>query len=145
MSRKKTLMEMSFKIIVTIVAVAILFFFLRWMWKSQIDLKATSYRIIKKFIPWTETIATREPNKIYQNGKAVGIVTGKIETQNDIVIFEELCETGELNQDIPFEYQRQKLQIISVKTTTGMKIVTSQKGSQIKKSVLSNVACKKVP
>ena len=145
MSRKKKMsMEILFKIIITIAAIVILFFFLRWIWKSQIDIKATSYRIIKKFIPGTDTIATRDPNKIYQNGKAVGIVTGKIETQNDIVIFEELCETEELNQDIPFEYQRQKLQIIKIESITGLKVITSNEGSQTRKSVLSNVVCREI-
>ena len=141
------LMETLFKIGITIVVIALIYFqiiFLRGVWKSQIDIRATCSKLMRKLSPEEEIIVTRDPAKIYQNGKVVGEVTGSVEVKNDFTIFKELTETEGLVQNMPFEYQRYRLKIINVGTRTGMKVVTSNKGSQVKKSVISDVVCKEV-
>lgn len=137
-------MEIFFKAIITIVVIVVSLFFLMWIWRSQIDLKATFHKIIKKSIPGTDIIATRDPTKIYQAGKEVGEVTGKVDTTDGRTVFEELCETAQLKHDIPFEFQRKSYRIISIEGITGMKVVASTNGSEVKTSVLSNVVCEEV-
>ena len=142
--KKKMSLEISFKVAMTILGVIVFIFFLKGVWKGQIDIKETWSRVARKVIPGTDVIAKRYPNKIYQDGKEVGTVSGNVQEKNDTIIFEELCETEELNRDIPFEYQRHKLKIIRINTIAGLRIAISNTNSKTKKAVLTNVVCEKI-
>ena len=137
-------MEISFKIVMTILGCFVLLFFLWGVWKGQIDIKETSSRILRKVISEPDFIAKRDPNKIYQNGKEVGIISKAVQEKDDTIIFGELCETEELDRDIPFEYQRRKLKIIRIESVAGLKISASSKDTNLKEGVLTNVVCEKI-
>jgi hypothetical protein len=137
-------MEIAFKIAMTILGCIVFLFFLRGVWKGQIDLRETCSRIVRRVITEPDFIAKRDPNKIYQNGKEVGIVSKNVQEKNDTIIFEELCETENLDRDIPFEYQRHKLRIIRIESIAGLKISASNTETEAKKAVLTNVVCERI-
>ncbi len=137
-------MEVVFKIVMTILGCIVFLFFLRGVWKGQIDIKETFSRILGKAISEPGFIAKRDPNKIYQDGKVVGIVSKSIQEKDNAIIFEELCETEKLDRAIPIEYQRHKLKIIRIGSVTGMKISASNTGTNVKEGVLTDVVCEKV-
>ena len=117
-------MQFFYKGIITVVVLIFWFYpgylFLRMIWKSQIDPKATCSRIVTFLSPASEEIATREPDKIYQDGKVVGTVLGKIkETSQDFEFFV-IYDTSQLNSNIPIEYKRHKLKIISNSPKIGL-------------------------
>ena len=95
-----------------------------------------------------EWVATREPNKIYQHGNAVGEVTGPVQEQDSIVRFAQLANTGALNQGVVFQYQRHDLRIRQIGSAIGMKtemqISDSGATSRSLTAVLENVVCEKV-
>jgi len=115
-----------------------------WLWPTQIDVRSTVLRYIHKLGPPTETLATRDPHKIYQNGKPVGDITGPIIEKDNIITFIELSSTSKLNKDIPFEYGRKFFQIIRIGSITGLKIEVGNERMQQKKSVMANVVCQEV-
>jgi hypothetical protein len=137
-------MEIAFKVAMTILGCIVFLFFLRGVWKGQIDIKETCSRIVGKLISEPDFIAKRDPNKIYQNGKEVGMVSKSVQEKDGTIIFEELCETEELDREIPFEYQRLKLRILRIGATTGVKISASSMDANVRKAVLTNVVCEKV-
>jgi hypothetical protein len=137
--KKKMSLEIPFKVAMTILGVVVFLFFLKGVWRGQIDIKETCLKIARKVIPWTDVIAKRSHNKIYQNGREVGTVSGNVQEKNNTIIFEELCETENLNRDIPFEYQRHKLKIIRIEIINRLKIDNSTK-----KDVLTNIVCEKI-
>ena len=124
-------------VIVILVVVVPLIRFVWQTWNNPIDLKETVRRWFKS---QSEIIAVRDPKKIYQNGKEVGSVTGRVEERNDdSIIFYELCETSELRRDHPFEYQNKTLKITKIGSEIRLKI-----GTPVKKNVLKDVVCKKL-
>ena len=137
-------MEIVFKIAMTILGCIVFLFFLRGVWKGQIDIKETFSRIVGKVISKPDFIAKRDHNKIYQNGKEVGVVSKAIQEKDNTIIFEELCKTEKLDREITFEYQRHKLKIIRIGTVTGLKISVSSTDTNVKEGVLTNVVCEKV-
>jgi len=142
--KERKSMEIAFKIAMTILGCIVFLFFLRGVWKGQIDIKETCSRIVRKVITEPDFIAKRDPNKIYQNGKEVGVVSKNVQEKNDTIIFEELCETENLDRDIPFEYQRHKLRIIRIESIAGLKISASNTETEAKKAVLTNVVCERI-
>jgi len=137
-------LEIFFKTVMTILGCIVFLFFLRGVWKGQIDIKQTCLRIARFFTKEPDFIVKRDPNKIYQNGKEVGIVSGNVTENDSNMTFEELSETETLNRNLPFDYQRNTLRIMRIESVTGMKICTSNTDSKIKKGVLSNVVCEKI-
>ena len=140
-------METLLKIGITIVVCLLIYYqivFLKWTWSTQIDPKATFSRLLKKATPDIEVIATRDPNKIYQDGNIVGEITGAIETKGDIIIFKQLSETSKLNRYAPIEHRRDKYQIVKITRSIGMKTVVSNTGSEQKSAVLEDIFCKKL-
>jgi len=137
-------LEILLKIAITILGIIVFAFFLKGVWKGQLDIKETFSRITKKFVSEPDFIAKRDPNKIYQNGNEVGIVSGNVRENDDTITFEELSETEGLNRDIHFEYKRHKLKIIKIEASAGFKITASTTNSKSHKAVLSNVVCKKL-
>ena len=94
------------------------------------------------------TELTRDQNKIYQNDNSVGDVIGEVEEKGDVVIFKQLNNTENLNQNIPFEYKKHTYQILRIETQIGMKIdmkigmTNSVMDSGV--GVLENVICRKI-
>jgi len=136
-------LEILFKIGTTVVIIVAIFWqllFVKWLWVNQVDLKATFSRFIKLTALKSDIIATRDPNKIYQQGKPVGIVAGQITEKGDTVIFKKLIETTNLNRKEPFEYKRDKCKIVSIGSLSVLDISNS---SGVRMGVLRNIVCQK--
>ena len=138
-------MEIGFKIFWTLVLIIVFVFSINWIWTHQIDVKETILGLFKKEVERpVDWIATRDENAIYQNGEIVGNVTAKVDETEDKLIFHEICNTSELNQELPFEYGREKLRIIEIGSITGQKIIVTSSGSEIKYNIMENVVCQRV-
>jgi hypothetical protein len=136
--------ELALKIGITIVVVVFMYYqlaFLKWTWFNQIDPKQTFSRFLKKATPSAEVIATRDPNKIYQNGNPVGNITGNVTIKDNNIIFEKLIETSALERNIPFEYKRDTYKIIKIEQEIGAEISNI---TGFNKNVLKNVVCEKM-
>ena len=95
-------------------------------------------------------IVIRAPEKIYQDGKKVGTVVGQITRRGNTVIFEMLTETADLKENLPFEYQKERLRIMSVEMRVGKNFyaTTSESGKLITQEyhdVLQKVVCESLP
>lgn len=140
-------MEILLKIGITLVTLVFIYYqciFIKWVWTSQIDSKKTISKILKKAAPDTDTIATRDPNKIYQNGNVVGDITGQIEEKDNLIIFKQISNTSNLDQGVLFEYKRNKCRIIRINTSIGIKIVATNSGTERRDAVIEDVVCKKI-
>lgn len=144
-------MEIFTKIIISIVASGVLILWvlgyiktMKWTWHSQIDTRETVKRFLTEKPDLVQNVVSRDENKIYQNGKIVGEITGAIETREGFTIFKQLCETSNLDRNVFFEHKRDKYQIVKIERSMGMKIVASTKSSEQKNAVLENVYCRKV-
>ena len=153
-------MQLLIKLVITailVISFLVLFIWgvgiLSFVWSSQIDTKETLWRMLKRLISppkVAEVIAIRDPNRIYQNGKEVGNVTGPVDIKNDVVIFHKLSETSKLDEGRPFEYKEDHLKIISVGPRIGRQMTgtTSDSGKLLtteQHDVIENVNCKKLP
>jgi hypothetical protein len=140
-------MEFIIKIFLTVAVIVIIFFCvisLRWIWRSQIDVKETGRQLLntpKRSMDW---VATRDTTKIYQEGKIVGTICGEVKEFNNQIIFKEICNTEQLNKSEPIEYKRDKLKIVSTGGISGGKIVVTTERSTSKKSIISDVVCEKI-
>ena len=134
-------MEIVFKIFWTLVLIIVFVCSINWIWTHQIDVKETILGFFKKPVDW---IATRDENAIYQNGEIVGNVTEKVDETEDKLIFHEICNTSELNQELIFEYRREKLRIIEIGSIIGQENIVTSSGSEIKYNIIRNVVCEKV-
>ena len=139
-----TFLELSIKIIFSVIALLLCIFVIRWLWTHQIDPVETVKRLLGKAEKPVEWIATRDPNAIYQNGQIVGNVSGGVEETDGKMVFREICNTSSLDQDSFFEYRRDRFEIISIGHIIGQEIVTTDKGTEIKKALLKNVQCERI-
>ncbi len=133
-------METLFKLSVTALVAWFVYYQIAFVWKlwhSHVDPVATFSRIIEQLKPDTPMVATREPNRLYQGGNVVGQVEGDVIVKKDIVVFAQLSETSDLNEDQPIEYQRLTLKIRNVRVRK-FSVVTS-KG--LRNSVWEDVTC----
>jgi len=138
-------MEIVFKIFWTLVLIIVFICSMNWVWTHQIDVKRTILSFFKKEVERpVDWIATRDENAIYQNSEIVGNITAKVDKTEDKLIFHEICNTSELNRDLPFEYGREKLQIIEIGSIIGQKIIVTSNGSEIKYNIMENVLCQRV-
>ena len=138
-------MEIVFKIFWTLVLIIVFICSINWVWTHQIDVKRTILSFFKKEVERpVDWIATRDENAIYQNSEIVGNITAKVDKTEDKLIFHEICNTSELNRDLPFEYGREKLQIIEIGSIIGQKIIVTSNGSEIKYNIMENVLCQRV-
>ena len=138
-------MEIVFKIFWTLVLIIVFVCSINWIWTHQIDVKETILGFFKKEVERpVDWIATRDENAIYQDGEIVGNVTAKVDETEDKLIFHEICNTSELNRELPFEYGREKLQIIEIGSITGQKIIVTSSGSEIKYNIMENIVCQRV-
>lgn len=86
-------------------------------------------------------MVTRDKNKIYQGGNAVGEVTGPVEQKSSQIHFAQLANTSGFDMGKSFEYQRLILRVVRVGTRTGMKIEMTDKGSRTLTGVFEDVLC----
>lgn len=134
-------MELTFRIILTIVFSGVWLIGLRWVWTNQLDPRATVSRFSEKTLAPPGWVATREPNKLYQSGRAVGDVTGPVDHSDEQVVFVQIVNTTDLDRTKPFEYQRLTLRVLSVGSVFGTKSEVSDQGSRVLTAVLENVSC----
>lgn len=134
-------LEAVFKGVMTVLLTAIWFWSVKWLWTTQIDPRATFAKVATKPFEAPSWVATRDPKKIYQNGVAVGDVTGDVKEVTDRIQFAQLANTGQLKRDVPIEYQRYRLRIVEVRAVIGMKSVVTDQGSQLLTSVMEGVTC----
>jgi len=153
-------MQLFIKLVITAILVIFFMVLLIWgvgilsfVWSSQIDTKETFWRMLRSIISppkVAEVIATRDPNKIYQNGKEVGNVIGPVDIKNDVAIFHKLSGTSKLDESRLFEYKEDHLKIRSVGRRIGKEITsTSQESGELLTmehlNVIEKVVCEKVP
>lgn len=137
-------MELFTKIIITFIVILLGAKVLHWTWTSHIDLKATVRKFVTQEPKISDTVVTRDPNKLYQNGVAVADVTGPVQINNGSVLFSQLANVSGLDKSQPIEYKRFKLRVTQVQTTIGMKMVVSDKGSSVLQNVMEGVTCEKL-
>ncbi|GEM_PF-4992242 len=141
-------MEILFKVAITAAVTCLIYYqlvFLRGVWRSQVDPGATIGRIIDTFKPKTDVIATRDQNKIYQVGKAVGDVSGAVTEEGATVKFTRILNTSGLAVNQPFEYRRLRLKIRSIGARAGMYVNQTDAGAITGTDVLSDVVCDRLP
>jgi hypothetical protein len=134
-------LENLFKVTLSVLFTAVWLVGVRWVWTHQLDPVATVQRLMRKPFKAPEWVATREPNKIYQNGNVVGEVIGPVQEQDSIIRFEKLANTGALNKEVVFQYQRHNLQIRQIGAAYQMQFVP---GAAPAIAVLEKVVCEKV-
>lgn len=134
-------MELITKIVITIIVLAVGGKILHWTWTSHIDLKATARRLATQQPKIADTLVTRDPNKLYQNGVAIADVTGPVQINNGLISFAQPANVSGLDRSQPIEYQRYRLKVTQVHTITGMKTVASNKGSSLLQNVMEGVTC----
>ncbi|MEW5982816.1 MAG: hypothetical protein AB1806_10660 [Acidobacteriota bacterium] len=134
-------MELAFRIIVSVVLTGVWLIGLRWVWTNQLDPRATVARLSEKTLAPPDWVATRDPSKVYQDGNAVGDITGAVKPGADQIHFAQLANTASLDVSRPFEYQRLRVKVIKIDSSMGMKVVTSGSGSTVLRAVLEGVQC----
>lgn len=112
--------ELILKIFITLFAIAIFSGVLYWIWSHQLDPKATVEKVIHRAIEPPDWIATRDQNKVYQNGKPIADVRGDIREDGLRVTFDQLVNVQGLSTDQPIEYRRLKLHVLNVGSVRGV-------------------------
>ena len=138
MAREMTL-EVFVKVVIILVVTVAWGVTVRLVWTSHIDPKATIQRLLSKTMETPGWIATRDPNKLYQNGEVVGDISGEVQDLEDQVLFRELSNTAALDKNAPFEYQRKTLRITSIRAISGMKVSPTGPKSNVLEDVLCEV------
>lgn len=136
-------MELLIKISITLVTLFVAIRVLCWTWKSHIDTIASIRRVLFSEPQISEVLVTRDSNKLYQNGKEVGDVTGNVEETKEKIIFKQIANCSDLNTSDVLEYQRFKLKITQIGTVIGMKSQVSPQGSKVLQNVMEDVVCEK--
>lgn len=137
-------MELITKIMITFLVVLVGAKVMHWTWTSHIDLKATVRKFVTQEPKIADTVVTRDPNKLYQNGVAVADVTGPVQINNGSVLFTQIANVSGLDKSQPIEYRRFRLKVTQVQTTIGMKTVVSDKDSSVLQNVMEGVTCEEL-
>jgi len=140
-------MEILIKIGVTLVIFGLIFGevkFVKWIWGSQIDPKATFSRIVARLSPETDLVATRDPTKIYVEGEIAGTVSGEIIEDNGQVKFATIEGATSVGIGSQFEYKRDKFKIVNIGSTTASESIATSTGVQKKYGILREVICQKI-
>jgi hypothetical protein len=137
-------METIIKVFISCIVGCAIYFgimFVAGAWRSQIDPVAIVDQFLAAHLrPKGEMIATGEPAKIYQGGKAVGEVSGRINQLGNTVTFARILNTSSLKTDRPFEYKRLRLKIVKIGTKSGF-YVNRNKTEVTGRDVLTDVEC----
>jgi len=137
-------MELSIKIVITVIVVLLGAKSLHWTWTSQIDLKATFRKFVAQEPKIADMVVSRDSNKLYQNGIAIADITGTVQINDDTVLFTQIANVSGLDRSQSIEYKRLKLKVIQVQSIIGMKSVASDKGSSVLQNVMEDVTCEKL-
>ena len=137
-------MEWLIKIVITVVIGLVGWRVLHWTWTSHIDIKATISRFVTQEPKIADTVVTRDPNKLYQNGVAVADITGTVQNNGNIVILNQIANVSGLDRSQPVEYGRLKLKVNHVRSIFGTKSIVSDKGSSVLQNVMEGVTCEKL-
>lgn len=140
-SEDQVSLETIFKVAFTVGVTAVWIWSVRWVWTAQVDPRATVSKLVAKPFEAPDWVATRDPTKIYQDGRVVGDVIGDATSDGKEFRFEQLVNTGELKRDSPIEYQRYRLRIVGIQAIIGMKSSVSDQGSQVLSNVMEGVTC----
>jgi len=139
-------MEFIIKITVTLLAGIMIWgigVFVVKMWKSQIDPRKTVENCVAKLQPEpTKLLATREPDKFYQDGKPVGNIHETISELPNGFMFKIVSDTEELNIDRLIDFRRYQLKIVSMGYRTGMLGYSGKNGATSYKNAIINLQCK---
>lgn len=136
-------MELLTKIVIIIVILFVATKAIYWTWTSHIDPIASIKKVFVSEPKISEVLVTHQPNKLYQNRKEVGDVTGDVNEINGKIIFRQIANCSGLNTSDVLEYQRFKLKIIQVGFVIGMKSQVSLTGSKVLQNVMEDVVCEK--
>ena len=134
-------MELITKIIITLIVVLVGTKVLHWTWTSHIDLESTVRKFVTQEPKIADTLVTRNPNKLYQNGVVVADVTSNVQIDTNSVFFTQIANASGLDRSQQIEYKRLKLKVIKVQKIIGMKTVASDKGSSVLQNVMEGVTC----
>jgi hypothetical protein len=137
-------MELTLKIAITIIVLISGAKLLHWTWTSHIDPKATIRKLATQKPKLADMVVTRDSNKLYQNGIAIADITGPVQINDDTVLFTQIANVSGLDKTQPIAYERLKLKVTQVRTTIGIKSVTSDKGSTVLQNVMEDVTCEKL-
>jgi hypothetical protein len=141
-------METIIKVIIVCVVGCAIFFgimFVSGAWRSQFDPVATvDWFLAAHLRPKHEMIATGEPSKIYQDGKAVGDVSGRINQLGNSMIFTSILNTSSLKTDRPFEYKRLRLKIVKIGTKSRFYVNRNDTEVTSGRDVLTDVVCERL-
>ncbi len=133
------MIEIVVKIILTLT-------FCWWLWTHQLNPREmVVHPFSKRFKEVTEVFAelfpTKNPDHIYQNGKPVGRISGEVKEEiNGKIIFQEIYDTADLKQDLPFEWKRERFRILSMESSKSFVL----QSDGIKQWVLDRVVCERV-
>ena len=137
-------MEITAKILITLIVLLISAKALHWTWTSQIDPIATFQKFVGKKPTIADVVVTRDPNKLYQDGNTVADVTGPVEINNGTIILKQIANASALDRENPIEYRRMKLKVVRVGHIIGMKAVISNGRSIVLQSVMEDVECEEL-
>ncbi len=131
-----------FKVIVTLVILIPTVLTVVWLWRTQIDPVQTAKNLFKKKTdPSIGWVATRDDNKLYQNGLPVADITGPIEDKLKEICFKELSNCN-FNKAQVLEYGYKKIRILTIGQRTGILTVMDSEGHTVTKSnVSTDVRC----
>jgi len=133
--------EWIIKIAITVTIILVSVGMIRWIWTHQIDALATVSGILRSAVE-PKGIATRDPNKLYQNGEPVADVVDDVEESGTSVLFHRLANAGNLDRKATFQYGRLTLRIVKTGTETGLLTNLLPSGStQIMNNVIDDVEC----
>jgi len=141
---RRQYMESLFKLFLSVLVIFFCLGSLRWIWRSQIDIKETGKRLLKTPQESMGWVVTRDPQKIYQDVKVVGNICDEVKNLDNQIVFVEICDTEQLDTNIPFEYKRRRLKIVRIDKRIGLKSVVTSEGAISRKAVITNVVCEKI-
>ena len=109
------MLEILLKIILSLLISSAAIVFLIWIWNHQIDtietFKGYFREKSKETVGW---IATRDENKIYQEGSEVGKIIGEIKKIDGNYLFPEIHNSLALDSSKNFNYRRHIYRIIQI-------------------------------
>jgi hypothetical protein len=141
-------MEFVFKLILIVIIWGAALILTRTILTIQIDPIQTAKNFIPK-VELPEKIATRDSNKLYQNGEPVAEVIGDIREDDKTVTFSKLSNTQNLKYNEIFEFKRQKLRMDQTNTNFSVQeniTIWDNNGPKatVLNNVLNDVLCHKV-
>jgi len=93
-------------------------------------------------VPRNPPAPSRDPDTIYQRGRAVGqVIAPRIDRGNSTITFDALVSTEDLDQSKPFEYRNDVIKITRVQKVMGSQTIVTDGHSSFQHGVLQDVTC----